>query len=59
MKKAILLVLDSLGVGELPDAELYGDKGANTLKNISLAIDRINIPNLELMRIQFNRDKKC
>lgn len=51
MKKAILLVLDSLGVGELPDAELYGDKGANTLKNISLAIDGINIPNLELMGI--------
>lgn len=51
MKKAILLILDSLGVGELPDAELYGDKGANTLKNISDTLGGINLPNLEKMGI--------
>ncbi|NLT96522.1 MAG: phosphopentomutase [Clostridia bacterium] len=51
MKKAILLVLDSLGVGELPDAHLYGDQGANTLKNISNVLDGIYLPNLEKMGI--------
>ncbi len=34
-KRAILLVLDSLGIGNAPDAEKYGDKGANTLGNIA------------------------
>jgi len=33
-KKAILIVLDSVGIGELPDAENYGDKGADTLGHI-------------------------
>ena len=32
--RIFLTVLDSLGIGELPDAELYGDKGSNTLKAI-------------------------
>ena len=30
-KKAIIIVLDSVGIGELPDAANYGDKGADTL----------------------------
>ena len=29
-KKAIVIVLDSVGIGELPDAANYGDKGADT-----------------------------
>lgn len=33
-KKAILIVLDSVGIGELPDAAAYGDKGADTLGHI-------------------------
>jgi phosphopentomutase len=49
LKKAILLVLDSLGVGELPDAHLFGDVGANTLKNISKAVKGIDLPNLGRM----------
>lgn len=35
MKRVFLVVLDSLGVGELPDAEKFGDKDCNTLKRIS------------------------
>ena len=31
MKKAVLIVLDSVGVGYLPDADKYGDVGACTL----------------------------
>lgn len=49
MQKAILLVLDSLGVGELPDAYLFGDTGANTLKNISNVVGGINLPYLGQM----------
>ena len=45
MKRAFLIVLDSFGVGELPDANLFGDEGANTLKSIC-STGTLNIPNL-------------
>ena len=46
MKKRIfLIVLDSLGIGELPDAKMFGDLGANTLKSISKS-PKFNVPNL-------------
>ena len=35
IKRVFLIVLDSLGIGEMPDAERFGDRGANTLKRIS------------------------
>ncbi|MBP5313002.1 MAG: phosphopentomutase [Clostridia bacterium] len=35
MKRAFIIVLDSLGCGEEPDASLFGDKDCNTLKRIS------------------------
>ena len=35
--RVILIVLDSVGVGELPDADEYGDRGSNTLGNIAAA----------------------
>ena len=34
-RRAILIILDSMGVGELPDAENYGDKGADTFGHIA------------------------
>lgn len=34
IKRVFLIVLDSFGIGEMPDAELFGDKGCNTLKSI-------------------------
>lgn len=37
MARVFLIVLDSFGIGELPDAEAYGDLGANTLKSVSTA----------------------
>lgn len=46
MKRVILIVLDSVGVGALPDASLYGDEGANTLMHISQK-ERLFLPNLE------------
>ncbi len=35
IKRVFLIVLDSFGIGEAPDSESFGDKGANTLKSIS------------------------
>ena len=46
MKRVILIVLDSVGIGELPDAHLYGDTGANTLGNIALHYPNLNLPHL-------------
>jgi phosphopentomutase len=45
--RVILIVLDSVGAGELPDASLYGDEGSNTIGNISKAIGGISLPNME------------
>jgi phosphopentomutase len=49
IKRVILIVLDSVGCGEAPDAALYGDAGSNTLKNISLAVGGLRLPNLGKM----------
>ncbi len=49
IKRAVLIVLDSVGVGELPDASLYGDTGSNTIKNIYKSIDSFSLPNLEAL----------
>jgi phosphopentomutase len=43
--RAIVIVLDSVGVGELPDAAAYGDHGSNTLGNIARRIP-LKIPTL-------------
>lgn len=45
-KRVILIVLDSLGIGALPDAAEFGDPGSNTLGSIVKAMPDINIPNL-------------
>ncbi len=47
MKRVILILLDGVGVGELPDAEEYNDKGTNTLSNLSKAYGRLCLPTLE------------
>ena len=45
MKRVFLIVLDSFGVGEMPDSSLFGDKGANTLKSLTQSTS-LSIPNL-------------
>ncbi len=47
-KRVFLIVLDSLGIGEMPDAESFGDLGANTMKSISKS-QKFYIPNLLAM----------
>ena len=46
--RAIVLVLDSVGIGELPDAHLYGDEGSNTLGNICRQLT-VRIPTLQAL----------
>lgn len=46
IKRVIWIVLDSVGMGELPDANLYGDEGSNTLGNISKLVGGLKLPNL-------------
>jgi phosphopentomutase len=46
--RAIVIVLDSVGIGELPDAALYEDQGSNTLGNIAAEV-ALNIPTLAAM----------
>ncbi len=45
-KRIFLIVLDSFGIGNAPDADKFGDEGANTLKSISSS-SKFNIPNLK------------
>lgn len=51
MKKAIVIVLDGVGIGNAPDAKIYNDEGANTLGNIAKKLGEINLPNLEKLGI--------
>ncbi len=46
INRVVLIVLDSVGIGELPDAAEYGDNGSNTVGNIVKVCGRIDIPNL-------------
>ena len=46
INQIILLILDSVGIGDAPDAEKYGDEGSNTLGNIALALGGLYLPNL-------------
>jgi len=43
----IVIILDGVGVGELPDAINYQDEGSNTLSNLATAVGGILLPNLE------------
>ncbi len=47
MNNFFIIVLDGVGIGELPDADQYGDSGSNTLSNIANAVGGLNLPNLE------------
>ncbi len=45
-KRVILIVMDSVGIGELPDASEYGDAGASTLNHIAERVPTLLLPNL-------------
>ncbi|MGD9495754.1 MAG: phosphopentomutase [Armatimonadota bacterium] len=45
----VLVVLDSVGVGDAPDAAAYGDAGSNTLVNTARAVGGLEVPNLQAL----------
>ena len=45
MRRVFLIVLDSFGIGAMPDAEQFGDAGANTLRSVSKTKE-LKIPSL-------------
>lgn len=46
MNRVVWIVIDSVGIGALPDSKKFGDEGVNTLGNIIKAHKDIKIPNL-------------
>jgi len=47
--RGILIVLDSVGVGALPDADVYGDAGSHTLANTARAVGGLRLPHMGRM----------
>ena len=46
MNNFFLIIIDGVGIGELPDAKKYGDEGSNTLCNTASFIGGLDLPNL-------------
>ncbi|OHE79325.1 MAG: phosphopentomutase [Verrucomicrobia bacterium GWF2_62_7] len=44
-KRGIIIVMDSVGIGALPDAAAYGDTGADTLGGIARGVGQLDLPN--------------
>jgi phosphopentomutase len=49
MNNFIVIILDGVGIGELPDASEYGDLGSDTLGNMANVLGGLDLPNLERM----------
>jgi len=47
LKRAVILILDGVGIGEAPDAAAYGDVGSDTLGNVARACGGLHLPRLE------------
>jgi len=47
MKRAIVIIIDGVGIGAMPDAAHYGDENSNTLGNIAKKSNGLNLPNLQ------------
>lgn len=50
-KRVFLIVIDSLGIGVMPDGEKFGDRGVNTLAHISESVETFRIPVLQKLGI--------
>lgn len=49
INRVIVIVLDSVGIGELPDAAAFGDVGSHTLGSMARVVGGLKIPNMEKM----------
>jgi len=47
LKRAAIIILDGVGIGEAPDAAKYGDSGSDTLGNVARACGGLTLPRLE------------
>jgi phosphopentomutase len=56
VKRIILIILDSVGIGELPDSEQYGDKGSDTLGSIYKNVKNFSLKNMENLGLRSIRD---
>ncbi|HRW13224.1 MAG TPA: phosphopentomutase, partial [Syntrophomonas sp.] len=48
-RRAIIIVMDSVGIGAMEDSYLYGDEGSNTIVNTARAVGGLHLPNLQAM----------
>ena len=48
-RRALVIVLDAVGAGELPDAAAFGDRGSSTLANVATAVGGLVLPNLQAL----------
>lgn len=56
--RIFLIVLDSVGIGEAPDAEKFGDIGADTLGHIAEHRDGLHMPNMGALGLSNIREIK-
>jgi phosphopentomutase len=49
VNRFIVIVLDSVGIGEAPDAAAFGDVGSHTLGNIARAVGGLKLPHMEML----------
>ena len=49
-KRIFLVVMDSVGIGEAPDAEQFGDLGADTFGHIAEHMNGLHMPNMAKIR---------
>jgi phosphopentomutase len=49
MNNFIIIILDGVGIGELPDSYLYHDEGSNTLANTAQEVGGLKLPNLQAL----------
>ncbi len=47
MPRACVIVLDAVGAGDLPDADVFGTSGSNTLAHVAEAVGGLDLPNLQ------------
>ncbi len=59
MAKFIIVVMDSVGIGELPDAHLFGDEGSDTLGHLIKAYPDIKLNNLGKLGLCLMKDLPC
>ncbi|AIM15510.1 phosphopentomutase [Bacillus sp. X1(2014)] len=57
-KRIFLIVMDSVGIGEAPDADKFGDKGADTLGHIAEKMNGLKMPNMGKLGLSNIRELK-